>query len=39
VLSVVEIDKYMNLSIQDFVPSTNQDTIVQFDEIGIMKQV
>ena len=38
-LSVVEIDKYMNLSIKDFVPLNNQDAIIQFDEIGIMKQV
>jgi hypothetical protein len=39
VLSLMEIDKYVNMSIKDFVPSNSQDISIQFDELGIMKQV
>jgi hypothetical protein len=35
----MEIDKYVNMSIKDFVPSNSQDTSIHFDDLGIMKQV
>jgi hypothetical protein len=39
VLSQIEIDKYANISISDFIPSNVQDYKLEFDNLGILKQV
>ena len=39
VLSPAEINNFVNVSINDFIPSGHKDTFVQFDEYGILKQV
>ncbi len=38
-LSLIEIDKYVDMSIKDFLPSNTHEAFVQFDDLGIMKQV
>lgn len=35
----MEIDKYIKVSISDFIPTNIQDYSIEFDELGILKQV
>ena len=35
----MEIDKYIKVSISDFIPNNLQDYSIEFDELGILKQV
>jgi hypothetical protein len=35
----MEIDKYMNVTINDFIPSGCEDFKVKFDDLGILKHV
>jgi len=37
-LSQSEINSYINVSLNDFIPSNCQDFVVKFDEMGILKQ-
>jgi hypothetical protein len=39
VLSHTELDKYTNVSLNDFIPANFQDFQLQFDELGILKKV
>ncbi len=39
VLSQTEIDKYIRISISDFIPTNLNDYSIEFDELGILKQV
>jgi len=39
VLSQTEIDKYIRISINDFIPAILDDYSLEFDELGILKQV
>jgi hypothetical protein len=38
-LSQVEIDKFVNLSVADFIPNNLNEFSFEFDELGILKQV
>ncbi len=39
VLSHTELDKYTNVSLNDFIPANFHDFQLQFDELGILKKV
>ena len=39
VLSQTEIDKYIRISISDLLPTNLNDYSIEFDELGILKQV
>ena len=38
-LSHNELDKYTNVSLNDFIPGNLTDFQLQFDELGILKKV